>query len=55
MEMVWDGVGWLGGVDVEQLEGGSGETGNVIWSVKNELQIELNLKNKDYLHSKLTC
>jgi hypothetical protein len=31
--------------DVEQLEGGRGGAGNRIWSVKNELQIKLNLKN----------
>jgi hypothetical protein len=30
--------------DVEQLEGGRGRAGNGIWSVKNELQIKLNLK-----------
>jgi hypothetical protein len=30
--------------DVEQLEGGRGGAGNGIWSVKNELQIKLNLK-----------
>jgi hypothetical protein len=40
--------------DVEQLEGGRGEAGNGIWSVKNELQIKLNLKkkiNEEKLHS----
>jgi hypothetical protein len=37
-------MGWGGEEvwDVEQLEGGWGEAGNGIWSVKNELQIKLN-------------
>ena len=30
--------------DVEQSEGGWGGAENEIWSVKNELQIKLNLK-----------
>jgi hypothetical protein len=30
--------------DVEQLDGGRGETRNGIWSIKNELQTKLNLK-----------
>ena len=39
-------MGWGGEDvwDVEQLEGGWGGAGNGIWSVENELQIELNLK-----------
>jgi hypothetical protein len=28
---------------MEQLEGGRGGAGNGIWSVKNELQVKLNL------------
>ena len=41
MEMGWGGEEvW----DVEQSEGGWGGVGNGIWSVKNELQIKLNLK-----------
>jgi hypothetical protein len=43
VEKGWDGEeGW----DVEQSEGGCGSSGNGIWSVKNELQIKLNLKKK---------
>ena len=40
---------WWGGEevwDVEQSEGGWGGVGNGIWSVKNELQINLNLKKR---------
>jgi hypothetical protein len=37
--------------DVEQLEGGVGGVGNGIWSVKNELQIKLNLKKEVKLSS----
>jgi hypothetical protein len=33
---------------VEQLEGGWGGAENEIWSVKNELQIKLNLKKRLY-------
>jgi hypothetical protein len=33
-----DGCGGEEVWDVEQLEGGRGGVGNVIWSVKNELQ-----------------
>jgi hypothetical protein len=32
--------------DVGQLGCGQGGTGNGIWSIKNELQIKLNLKNR---------
>jgi hypothetical protein len=40
-------MGW-GGEEVwgeGQLEGGKRGVGNGIWSIKNELQIKLNLKN----------
>jgi hypothetical protein len=39
-------TGWSGEEvwDVEQLEGRCGGAGNGIWSVKNALQIKLNLK-----------
>ena len=43
MEMGWGGEEvW----DVEQSEGGWGGAGNGIWSVKNELQIKLNLNKQ---------
>jgi hypothetical protein len=41
VEMGWGGEEMW---DVEQLEGEWGGVGNGIWSVKNELQIKLNLK-----------
>jgi hypothetical protein len=41
-------MGWGGEQvwNVKQLEGGWGGVGNGIWSVKNELQINLNLKKR---------
>ena len=39
------GCGWGEVWDVEKLEGGRG-VGNRIWSVKNELKIKLNYKQK---------
>jgi hypothetical protein len=34
-------------LDVEQLQGGRVGAGNGIWSLKNELQIKIYLKNKE--------
>ena len=33
--------------DVDQLEGRIRRAGNGIWSIKNKIQIKLNLKNKE--------
>jgi hypothetical protein len=46
MEMGW---GWEELWDVEQPDGGWGVAGNGIWSVKNELQIKLNLNVYIYI------
>ena len=56
-----DSVGGEEVWDVEQSEGGWGGAGNGIWSVKNELQIKLNLKKLEkkeklvLLKSSISC